>query len=89
MSVGENMKKRSFFITISFACLLLGCASTKPTTPSTTKLSPHELIKTNRINEAKNEFVMPNDINGVDSDGNTVLHLAAQKMMQILLLTSL
>ena len=79
MSVGENMKKRSFFITISFACLLLGCASTKPTTPATTKLSPHELIKTNRINEAKNEFVMPNDINGVDSDGNTVLHLAAQK----------
>ena len=72
------MNRKSFFITISAVGLFFGCASSKPATPAGRKMSPHELIKSNRINEAKNEFVMPNDINGVDSDGNTVLHLAAQ-----------
>ncbi len=72
------MNRKSFFITISAVGFLFGCTSSKPATTVDRKMSPHELIKENRINEAKNEFVMPNDINGIDSDGNTVLHLAAQ-----------
>ena len=72
------MNKKSFFITLSAVFILFGCNSTKKAAPSSKKLTPQELIRENRINEAKNEFVMPNDINGLDSEGNTVLHLAAE-----------
>ncbi len=58
------------FISIS------GCASNPPTSES--KLTPHQLIRQNRIDEAKQEFMMPSEINSADEDGNTVLHLAAQ-----------
>ena len=73
------MNKKSFFITLLTLCLLFGCKSTKTAAPSTGKMSPQELIKNNRINEAKMEFVMQTDINAGDKDGNTVLHLAAQR----------
>ncbi|MCQ2574108.1 MAG: ankyrin repeat domain-containing protein [Treponema sp.] len=42
------------------------------------KLTPHELIKENRIEDAQNQFKTPYDINDTDEDGNTVLHLAAR-----------
>ncbi len=41
-------------------------------------LTPHELIRANRIEEARQQFMSPYDINDVDEDGNTVLHLAAK-----------
>ncbi len=67
------------FIFAGFAGILLfsGCASTSPASDSK-KQSPQELIRQNRIEEAKQEFMMPSDINAMDEDGNTVLHLAAQ-----------
>ena len=51
-----------------------GCTSA----PANSKLTPQQLIRQNRIDEAKQEFAMPSDINAVDEDGNTVLHIAAQ-----------
>lgn len=54
--------------------LLSGCASSKPES----KLTPQQLIMQNRKAEAKQEFVMPTDINAADEDGNTVLHIAAK-----------
>ena len=67
------------FITISISLILtLGlsaCKSNKVEPVET--LSPHELIKNNRRDEAKQQFMTPYDINDIDEDGNTVLHLAA------------
>ena len=54
--------------------LLAGCAST----PAASKMTPQQLIMQNRKAEAKQEFVMPTDINAADEDGNTVLHIAAK-----------
>ena len=54
--------------------LLAGCAST----PAASKMTPQQLIMQNRKAEAKQEFVMPTDINAADEDGNTVLHVAAK-----------
>ena len=75
------MEKRiSGFKTITFAgltalLLLSGCATTKP---EASKNTPQQLILQNRKAEAMQEFVMPTDINAMDEDGNTVLHVAAQ-----------
>ena len=69
---------------IIFACFLantflLGCASTSSNAQSQSrKLTPQEMIKNNMIEEAKGEFAISSDINAVDEDGNTVLHLAAK-----------
>ena len=54
--------------------VIAGCASA----PVNTKLTPQQMIRQNKIDEAKQEFAMPADINAVDEDGNTVLHIAAQ-----------
>lgn len=72
------MNKKSFLISLSAACVLCGCSSSKPVAPTTSKMSPQKLILNERYAEAKGEFLMPHDINGVDEDGNTVLHAAAQ-----------
>ena len=75
------MEKRiSGFKTITFAgftalLLLSGCASSKPVA---SKDTPQQLILQNRKTEAMQEFVMPTDINAMDENGNTVLHVAAQ-----------
>lgn len=42
------------------------------------KMTAHQLIRANRMDDAKKQFMSPSDINAVDKDGNTVLHLAAQ-----------
>lgn len=62
----------SLFITI---CVLSGCKSNKVEQ----KLTPHQMIKNNLIDAAKGQFQMLSDINGIDHDGNTVLHLAAER----------
>lgn len=71
---GENMNKNIFFIAFVSICVLAGCKSTK----TTTNLSPQELLKDKQIEAAKSKFVYSWDINGIDADGNTVLHLAAE-----------
>jgi len=72
------MNKKSFFISLTAITLLCGCSSTKPAVPASTgKRSPQQLIYDERYAEAALEFMMPHDINGVDADGNTVLHVAA------------
>ena len=63
--------------------LLSGCASTKPAVketknPKASKQTPQQLILDNRKEEAMQEFAMPVDINAMDEDGNTVLHVAAK-----------
>ena len=70
---------KSKTVQLLFAICLLSfsftsCLSTK----SSGSKTPHEMIKNNEIDAAKGQFLMPSDINGVDEDGNTVLHLAAQ-----------
>ena len=69
-------RKKSYFEIIALAGLIIfsGCASSKPES----KLTPQQLIMQNRIAEAKQEFVMPTDINAADESGNTVLHIAAR-----------
>ena len=37
------------------------------------------MIRDNEIEAAKGQFQMPSDINGIDKEGNTVLHLAAER----------
>lgn len=56
----------------AFVILLAGCAS------SPKQLSVHELIRQGRYDEAKEIFKAKTNINAVDSEGNTALHLAAQ-----------
>ena len=69
-------RKKSYFKTCALIGVILfsGCASSKPES----KLTPQQLILENRIAEAKQEFVMPTDINAEDNEGNTVLHIAAR-----------
>ena len=69
-------RKKSYLKICAYAGLILlsGCASAKPES----KLTPQQLIMQNRKAEAKQEFVMPTDINAADEDGNTVLHVAAK-----------
>lgn len=64
------MNKKTFFLICLSSFLIFACKTTKT-------LTPHELIKEDKIDEAKSQFMIPSDINAVDSDGNTVLHLAA------------
>ena len=60
---------------LSVLCVVAFCF----TSCNSTKVkSPHQMIKDNEIELAKGQFQMPSDINGIDEDGNTVLHLAAK-----------
>ncbi len=66
-------KKIVFSIfTVCFILSISGCASTEK------EVSVQELIKENKIEEAKAKFISKYDINGVDNDGNTALHIAAE-----------
>lgn len=67
----------SLFLVLALTFALTSCGSTKKPVEDG-NLTPQELIKAGRINDAKNQFMMPSDINGVDDEGNTVLHLAAK-----------
>lgn len=69
------MNKKITTISIFLTSLLFfGCITLEPQK----ELSPQELIKQGQIDQAKGKFQLTNDINALDSDGNTVLHLAAQ-----------
>lgn len=59
------------------ALSLSGCGSSKQVDNKTE--TPHELYKANKKNEARNLFMPLADINSVDDDGNTMLHLCAEK----------
>ncbi|MDY4190204.1 ankyrin repeat domain-containing protein, partial [Treponema porcinum] len=67
-------KKFSIALVISvfFFIFTAGCSSTPKK-----EASLHQLIQEGRIDEAKDRFVTKYDINEIDSDGNTALHLAA------------
>lgn len=71
------MDKRIYLGLVVTALVLTGCVTSKQP-KSDESGTPHQLIKENKIDAAKNQFMMPSDINGIDADGNTVLHLAAQ-----------
>ncbi len=64
-------------IAFSFACLIAvifysGCKSVPKAEPTLI-----ELIKSGRVDEAKERFTSKYDVNEVDEDGNSVLHIAA------------
>lgn len=60
--------------TLITAHLFLSCQTTQIAwSPD----SPQALIKAGKIEQAKSKFQTPNDINSIDADGNTVLHMAA------------
>ena len=68
------MSKKIVF-SILTGCLIFsffGCAGTEK------EISVQELIKNNKIEEAKAKFVSKYDINAADKDGNTALHTAAE-----------
>lgn len=71
------MNKKIIFssICVISALLSFGC-QTVPQEEK--KLSVTELIKQGRIDEAKECFISKYDINEIDEDGNTALHLAAK-----------
>ena len=69
-------KKIAFFITLSAILALSGCKSTP--TASTKNLSPQEMLKEGQVEAAKSKFMYQYDINGIDNEGNTVLHQAAK-----------
>ena len=70
-----NKKNLIFAFALTALCVFSGCQSKKAE-----KLTPLELMKQNRIDEAKAGFVWEADINAVDENGNTVLHLAAKRI---------
>ena len=68
------MNKKFIFIAFTAVVFALtGCNSTK----TNTKMTPQEMLKEGLIEQAKSQFMYAWDINGIDSDGNTVLHWAA------------
>lgn len=83
------MNKKIIFLSFSLIAALSACKSTKVETKDDTSskmvkdkydkvLSAHDLLKRNQIDDVKAQFQLANDINAIDDDGNTVLHLAAQ-----------
>ena len=60
-------------ITGALAGVLFSCASTVQK-----ETSIQQLIMEGRYEEAKDIFQSKTDINAVDADGNTALHIAAQ-----------
>lgn len=68
------MTKKIFF-SLFTVCIILsffGCTSTEK------EVSVQELIRNNKIEEAKSKFVSKYDINAIDENGNTALHAAAE-----------
>ncbi len=69
------MKIISKFIPLLLICsIFTGCFSDKA---EPKELTPQEMIKEGKVEEAKSKFQLTTDINALDEDGNSVLHLAA------------
>ena len=71
-------KKIAFFITLSAVLAFSGCQSSKTPGTGSKSLTPQEMLKDGQVEAAKSKFMYQYDINGIDAEGNTVLHLAAQ-----------
>jgi len=72
------MKKYSAAVILAAGLVALsGCGSSKQ--KAETAETPHELYKANKKEQAKTFFMPLADINSVDDEGNTMLHLAAEK----------
>lgn len=72
-----NMKKFLKLVSIFLLTIAItGCETTKPEDQEK-ELTPQEMIKKGKIDEAKSKFQITTDINALDEDGNSVLHLAA------------
>ena len=72
------MTRRFILTTLStvLPLLLLSCVTVQEKDPSAVNIT--QLIKEGKIEEAKQCFTSKYDINSVDEDGNTALHLAAK-----------
>lgn len=71
--------KKILAFSLILAAFLTACTSSKTTAePEIEPVTPQDLIKANRMEEARAQFMSPYDINFQDEDLNTVLHLAAQ-----------
>ncbi len=71
-------KKIAFFITLSAVLAFSGCQSSKTPGTGSKSLTPQDMLKEGQVEAAKSKFMYQFDINGIDNEGNTVLHLAAQ-----------
>lgn len=67
------MTKKLTFIPLLLLFIFTACESDKVER----ELTAAELLKEGRVDEAKSKFQITTDINAIDEDGNTVLHLAA------------
>lgn len=67
------MNRKLAFLPLFLAFIFTACESGKVER----ELTAAELLKEGRVDEAKSKFQITTDINAVDEDGNTVLHLAA------------
>lgn len=72
------MNKKITFFALSVFVLLTACSSSK-VEPENTEKSPLDLYKSNEAQMAKEMFMPKSDINEIDADGNTLLHLCAQQ----------
>lgn len=61
------MNKKIAFLLLLSICIFSGCKST-----------PHKMVRKGKYEAARNEFTYASDINAVDAEGNTVLHIAAE-----------
>ncbi|WP_027728587.1 ankyrin repeat domain-containing protein [Treponema sp. C6A8] len=70
------MTKKILFA-VSILCFGFAACTTSQVAPKQEKDSIFNLLKQNKYDEVKSRFQFADDINGVDEEGNTVLHLAA------------
>ncbi|MCR4735172.1 MAG: ankyrin repeat domain-containing protein [Treponema sp.] len=68
------MNKKIALLSTAAISLFMGCQTTQAIWAPE---SPQALIKAGKIAQAKEKFQTPNDINSIDAEGNTVLHMAA------------
>ncbi|EID85930.1 ankyrin repeat-containing protein [Treponema sp. JC4] len=70
------MTKKILFA-VSILCFGFVACTTSQVAPKADKDSIFKLLKQNKYDEVRSRFQYADDINGVDEEGNTVLHLAA------------
>ena len=75
------MKKKILFAVSVLVLFFTACKSTPVEQPAAEKPkdknSIFKLFKDNKIDEVRSRFEFADDINGIDEEGNTILHLAA------------